>query len=431
MFSKKYAVLALLLTIYIVLTLFHPGGTMAYALPSICWATVALGTLYIAGGSEKIRSWTNVRITLMALLAAVFQIFILIDAGLVTKFGQSPLSLTPAGIATNFIMVSSTLLGIEFSRAYLAKNLNRKNPTLALAAVTLLYTFTNVSLLALINFRDPLVYTKFMGESFIPILTENLLATYLALLSGPIASLAYRAPLQAFQWFSPILPALPWGYKSLIGVMIPTIGFMAINMATTRRDLIKAGIPTPRKPASRLRRNQTSMKGWLAMSILLVLTVWASTGLLGFYPTVVASGSMTPTLHVGDMAITVSTDLSKIQVGDIIQYWQEGEMTLHRVIRIDTTPTEKLFITQGDANPISDTDPVYPNQIRGKLIFIVPKLGWISIYVKTTIANVWAFFSSRPTLAYATIILVIFAGSSYSVRIYKDRSSKHRFERRV
>jgi signal peptidase len=420
-------ILALFLTLYIVLTLFHPGGLMAYALPSICWATLALTTLYVTGGLQKIRSWTNRRITLMALLAAAFQVFILIDAGLITKFGNSPLSFTPTGIAINLTLVTTTLLGTELSRAYLTKNLNRKKPALTLAAITLLYTFTNVSILTLVNFQDPLTYSKFIGSSFLPILTENLLATYLALISGPLASLAYRAPLQAFQWFSPILPDLPWGYQSLIGVMTPTIGFIAITMATTQRDLKKAGIPTQRRPTPRLRKSQNSMKGWMAISVFMVITVWASTGLLGFYPTIIASGSMRPILDVGDVAIVIPVDPSKIQVGDIIQYWKEGEMTLHRVADITQAEGSRLFITKGDDNPIPDSDPVFPAQIKGKLILTIPKLGWISIHLKTAIASIWSFFSTNITLAYGTLTTLTLGITTYAYKKRTNRKWKRRW----
>jgi signal peptidase len=369
---------------------------MAYALPIVCWAGLALTTVYLMGGTEKLQSWTNKRITIMALLAAVFQIFILVDAGLITQFARSPLSFSPAGIALNLILVSSTLLGMELSRGYLTKNLSRKNPTLVVAVITILYTFANVSILALINFQDPLSYTQFIGERFLPILTENLLATYLALVSGPMASLAYRAPLQAFQWFSPILPDPSWGYTALIGVMAPTIGFIAINMATTQRDLTKAGISTPRMQTRKSRKSEKSTKGWLIISVFLVLTVWTSTGLFGFYPTIVASGSMSPTLEVGDVSIVVSTNPSSLQVGDIIQYWQGEEMNLHRVAEIRQTESGLEFITKGDANNAADTTPVTADQIRGKLIFSIPKVGWVSIAIKEFFAYTYTFIATLP-----------------------------------
>jgi signal peptidase I len=167
-------------------------------------------------------------------------------------------------------------------------------------------------------------------------------------------------------------------------------------MATTRKDLTKAGIPTPRIRTPKLRKSQKSTKGWLAISIFLVLAVWTSSGLFGFYPSIIASGSMTPTIDVGDIAITVSTDPSKIQVGDIIQYWQGQEMNMHRVVEIRQTESGKQFITKGDANNVPDSDPVLVDQIRGKLIFTIPKLGWASIAIKEFFANTYTFIITLP-----------------------------------
>jgi len=399
---------------------------MAYALPSICWAAIALTTLYITGSLEKIRTWTNKRITLMALLVAAFQIFIFVDAGLINKFGRSPASFAPIGIAINLMLVTTTLLGTELSRAYLARNLARERPILSLTTVTLLYTFAQTSILALTNFQDPLTYSKFMGIGFLPVLAENLLATYLALLSGPAASIAYRAPLQAFQWFSPILPDLPWGYESLIGVMTPTIGFIAINLVTTQNDYRKAGIPTQRRPTLRQRENKSHLKGWLAISVFMVLIVWAFTGLLGFYPTIVASGSMRPTIDVGDIAMVIPVDTSKIQVGDIIQYWKEGEMTLHRVVEITSEEGSRLFITKGDDNPTPDSDPILPAQIKGKLIFTIPKLGWISIYIKTAIAETITFLTNNIILGYITLATIIVASTGMFYIRYNSPTNKLR-----
>ncbi len=421
-------IFAMLLGVLLILNAINPGGIMSYLLPSICWTAVAIATLVLCG--TKIRSWTNKRITLMALLISFFQIFIIMDAGLINGFGESPLSHTATAITANLTLVTTTLVGTELSRAYLTKNLNRKRPNLIIGITTALYTIMNVSVFALINVVDPMKYSEFLGTGFLPILSENLLATYLALLSGPAASIAYRGPLQAFQWFVPILPDLSWAYKSLIGVMAPAIGFIFMTQATTQKDLIRAGLPTQRRPAREARKGQTSIRGWLALTISLVLIVWTSTGLLGFYPTTIASGSMRPTMDVGDIAITTSIAPSEIQIGDIVQFWREGEMILHRIVEIQQVGAMRQFITKGDANPISDTDPVQPSQIRGKLVFIVPKLGWVSIYFKTTIANIWTFYSSQPILAYTTTVVIIFAGAFYSIRTYKDRSSKPKLWRR-
>jgi hypothetical protein len=94
----------------------------------------------------------------------------------------------------------------------------------------------------------------------------SLLSSYLALLGGPIASLAYRAPCQAFEWFSPILPDLSWGFKVLLGVAIPVFGFLYLNHATTFRDLrrigVKIRIREPARIAKRDKMERQSLTRW-------------------------------------------------------------------------------------------------------------------------------------------------------------------------
>jgi len=422
---KALFILILAFSVYTFLSIYRAGGYLAYAVPSASWVLVALATICVCGFSNM-RSWLNKRVVVMAALIAILQIFILIDSGFVTGFGKSPYSFTPKGLTFNLIYVLSALVGMELSRAYLMKNYGKKKPLLTLVLVTLLYSFPITSIVGLLTINSPLAISEFLGKELLPTVTESLLASYLAFLSGPLASLTYRGPIQAFKWFSPILPDLPWGYESLIGVMTPTIGFIAINITTTQTDLRKAGIPTQKKPAPRLRKSQSSMKGWLAISVFLVLAVWTSTGLLGFYPTIIASGSMRPTMDVGDIAIVTSTDPSKIQVGDIIQYWQKEEMVLHRVIEIHQTDLGTLFRTQGDANDAPDPDPVFPNQIRGKLILTIPKIGWISIYIKTAIAEAISFFTNNIILGYATLTTIIAASTGMFYTRYNSPTNKLR-----
>jgi len=417
MSRNPHIILILVLAVGIALIMFRPGGLFAYAFPSICWSIIASVTVWTYGFTN-IQSHFNKRLTIMAILIAIFQIFILIDAGLLTGFGRSPMSFTPGGLTINLILVSSTLLGTELSRAYLMKKYGKKKPVLTLGLVTLLYTIITTSIAGFLNLTDPLTASQFLGTGFLPIVTESLLASYLALLGGAAASLAYRGPVQAFKWFSPILPNLSWGYESLIGVMTPTIGFIAINMATTKTDLKKAGIPIEKRSAIKGRKTKNSTKGWIAVSILCVLIVWTSTGLLGFYPTVILSGSMRPTMDVGDIAIVTSVDPSKIHVGDIIQYFYEHEMHLHRVIDIRQEGSTRLFVTKGDDNPSPDPELVIPAQIRGKLIFNIPKLGWASITIKTAISQMWSILSSNLAVAYSII------GLASAACIYKVYTNK-------
>lgn len=411
-------VLALVIGVYALLNWVRPGGYMAHIIPSACWGLLALVALK-ASGFKRIRSWFNGQVTIVAALVAICYIFVLVDIGIFTGFGESVLSFAPRALFFNSILVISTLLGMEFSRAYLIKSFGRARPFLIMGLVTVLYAFVSISTFRFLGINDPQGLAKFLGIWFLPMLAESLLASYLALVGGPVASLAYRGPLMAFWWFCPILPHLSWGIEALLGVMVPAIGFLVINQFISPITLRRVGIPTGAKGFGRARKGSLPW-GWLGVAIFGVLIVWASTGLLGFQPTTMISGSMSPSMDVGDVAIVQNVSPNSIESGDIIQYWLGEEMVIHRVIEVQQTGNEKVFVTKGDANQKSDPKPVLPAQVRGKVILTIPKVGWAVIYIKSFASSAWSFISSNVAL----VASMVLSGTCifYLIRSNKKRS---------
>ena len=93
---------------------------------------------------------------------------------------------------------------------------------------------------------------------------------------------------------------------------------------------------------------------------------------------------MRPSLDVGDIGIIAEVPADAIKIGDIIKYRSEGDISIiHRVIDIQETETTRHFITKGDANDSPDTEPVIPENVEGRLVFTIPKIGWISTVIKS------------------------------------------------
>jgi signal peptidase len=92
---------------------------------------------------------------------------------------------------------------------------------------------------------------------------------------------------------------------------------------------------------------------------------------------------MRPAVDVGDLLIVSKVPVDSIKKGDIIEYLTEDKDIFHRVIAIEQTGGGKLFTTKGDANNAPDEAPVSPQQIKGKAVLVVPKLGWVSIKIKS------------------------------------------------
>ena len=310
----------------------------------------------------------------LAFMVSFFQLVLLIIGGLFSNFGKSPYSFTPMGITTNLLFVAAMLFGMEFSRAWLVNSLSRKHAFMALAFVAIIFTLLSIPLAQLTGIRPEVESIGFINSTFLPSLAENLLATFLALLGGPIPALIYRGILQAFWWFSPVLPDLPWMFKGLIGTALPIVGLVVINSLYSPQTGRKKG----------RRAESGSITGWIVTTVAAVAIIWFAVGLFPFQPALVGSGSMEPKMYAGDVVIIAKVSADNVELGDVIQFRVPEEVTvMHRVIEIqETEGGGRLFITKGDANDKPDSEPVTPENVVGKTVMTIPKIGWASIAVK-------------------------------------------------
>lgn len=118
---------------------------------------------------------------------------------------------------------------------------------------------------------------------------------------------------------------------------------------------------------------------WVLLPILLIAFF---AGWLPLRPVAVATGSMEPTVAVGDVVVTCPSSAENLREGDIIRYQKGATTVIHRIVACTQDENGGLaFITQGDSNNTPDADPVLPEQILGKVIFNIPKLGYLSLWM--------------------------------------------------
>jgi signal peptidase len=90
----------------------------------------------------------------------------------------------------------------------------------------------------------------------------------------------------------------------------------------------------------------------------------------------VVSGSMKPQISVGSaIVVNKATDYF---VNDIISFKQENKIITHRIIYAG-----KYYLTKGDANNVIDKFEINKSQILGKVVFIIPVVGYIQESSKT------------------------------------------------
>lgn len=93
----------------------------------------------------------------------------------------------------------------------------------------------------------------------------------------------------------------------------------------------------------------------------------------------VVSGSMEPTIHVGDIVV-INTKNKNYKEGDIVTFYdREGSFVTHRIVSI---VEEKQIITQGDNNNTED-DAIFIEDIVGKYEFKINGAGKLLAALKS------------------------------------------------
>ncbi|MGB9778606.1 MAG: signal peptidase I [Candidatus Bathyarchaeales archaeon] len=392
--KQVFMIPILILTVYLLTNLIIPiafKGETIFIANAILWASIIVATLLLSKLSQTRILKTDKTLIQIATIIAVFQVFLSVFMAFFMGFGKNALTWTPKALTTYFPFLLMPFLATEISRAYLTQTIAKHKPTMAILLIGLFYTLLTPTIPKYLDLTSPLAIAEFLIRTFIPTLATSLLATYFAYLGGLPANLTYMAIPTFFTWFSPILPNIQWQTQSILTVTATTIGFIILD--TTVKPL-----PTAKERRhirihlTKKAKNQTIY--WTAIALIGVIAVWSSTGLLGFTPTIIASGSMQPTLNPGDIAIIIATPAKTIKIGDIIQYQTTAEApTIHRVIDKYTSGGTLWFITQGDANNAPD-NPVNENQVIGKVVLTIPKLGWVSIYLKEFFASAYTFITT-------------------------------------
>lgn len=107
---------------------------------------------------------------------------------------------------------------------------------------------------------------------------------------------------------------------------------------------------------------------------------------LGITPFTVLSGSMSGDreghLEIGDLIFVQKVDASELKEGDVISFMASGSVTTHRIIEINKEDGQLQFITKGDANNTKDQLPVFEDQVVGRFLYRVPKVGDFVLFLR-------------------------------------------------
>ena len=101
---------------------------------------------------------------------------------------------------------------------------------------------------------------------------------------------------------------------------------------------------------------------------------------------VIVSGSMIPTINVGDIVIV--NDTNNVKIGDVIAFRRESSVIVHRIVKEMNINGELMYQTKGDNNNIEDKELVKINTIEGVFWSKIPVVGKLLMWLYNNLAVV-------------------------------------------
>jgi signal peptidase len=151
--------------------------------------------------------------------------------------------------------------------------------------------------------------------------------------------------------------------------------------------------------------------------------------LAGATPYSITTGSMRPAYPPGTLVVVKPVPIDEIRIGDVITYQLEsGEapVVTHRVVEVGTNlDGDARLVTQGDANDIPDAEPVRPVQVKGRLWYSVPYLGYVNNVVGGDERRIGVYLVAAGLFGYAAYMFVSAGRERRRTRSPDDSPAEH------
>ncbi len=142
---------------------------------------------------------------------------------------------------------------------------------------------------------------------------------------------------------------------------------------------------------------------------------------------IIVSQSMTPAIKVNDAIIIKRLEEKDLKVGDVVTYFSEnpeyyGIMITHRILEKNEMNGKYSFVMKGDYNISQDPLTVSEEQVYGKVIMRIPKIGIIQELLSSYVG--WIFIIILPVGLIISIDIVKLYG-----KIKKNKRNEKRRKR--
>ncbi len=339
----------------------------------------------------------------VSLLLASLNIGMLMIIGVISGWGLNSYDTSMYGVLLNTLRIIPYVFGIEYLRAAIFQRL-RSHKTLDkdIIVLSIFFTALMISLSKfMLSLSSETVMLKLIISSLLPLFSLNLFLSYLLLSAGVWNTVVFSLTTSIFVFIAPVLPNIPW----FIEGVVYTAMYLGLLLSTII-VLGETGIPKVELKNNTLYKRMLGIATYI-ITIIIFLAILVG----GFKPFVIASGSMEPSINVGDLVLMSHDNIRNIRIGDIIAYAIGDRVVVHRVVEVYNESNNIYLKTKGDANRDSDPGLVTEKMFLGRILYTIPRIGIIVLGFQYVMVN-------YPFLLPATVVCLI---SLYAFLVLKGK----------
>ena len=370
-----------LLIFYLIIDTFFlvPAGLSFYnyLLPFIWGGILAISYFFSRDSSMRIKGEKDKEQSM--LIAMIIYIIIYFLSGLIFGFERTPYSKDIVSIIKNIWSFGSVVVFQEIVRQGLIRN--NKKSVVNFVCLTIVFALLDINISSVgSQFTDVQTGFIYISTIIIPAVVTSAVMTYLIYIGGCKLSIIYRLFILLPPFVVPIVPSYDWFATALMGITVPLGVYVYLNYVHVNKT---------ERLSKRERRKYNPVVYVPVFGLIGVLACFV-VGVFKYQPIAVLSGSMSPTFNRGDAVVIEKLNTyekNELKKGDIIQFVSGTKYVVHRIKEITNDEYgNKVFVTKGDHNNAIDFDMVHLENVKGKVAFIIPYIGFPSVWLSGAIS---------------------------------------------
>lgn len=378
--EKRLFAIEIILSIIFLLNIFLKNILSDYFVVLILLIAIAL--IIALMGYEPDQDLDGVERRKLVLYILVYCIgFIIFEygLGLILDYIRTPYKRNLFAIFSN---IFSTLL-IILSSEYLRYMFVKKGEKNKLILVFAMIVFILVDLTLNVRYYDLKVTAELLEFGtvvFLPSFFKNLLLTTFSYRYGMRPGILYRLIIELYVYVMPFTPDLGLYLESVLLMIFPVLVLKVVSYGFEKE-----------------KKKDYNSKNYLSFTfatIVLIFTVGIialNSNLFVFWMAVVGSGSMEPTINVGDVIIvdkSYQKHLDKLNEGDVLVFKVGKNIYTHRIMKIEEDDGEYSINTKGDRKEqLEDSWVVTNKDVIGVVKYKMKYVGYPTVWLSRVLED--------------------------------------------